>query len=469
MDVVVVGAGPAGVMAALRAAELGARTTLVTRGAFGGMAAHDGPVPVRTLAHAARLVRDARRLDRYGISAGTPRLDYSRLLERVGEVVALVRDHSSLRAQAERLGVTIHEHVGAVRFADAHTLEAGNGLRLKGERFVLCTGGRNRPLEVPGAGLVATHTDAFGLSSVPESMIVIGGGMTGLQVAWIFQAFGTRVDVFQRGERILADEDPDVSTAVAAGLRAGGIAIHEGFGSIEAFERTERGVRMRYAKDGAVHHAEAALAVLAIGWAADASSLELAAAGVALDARGFVAVDETMRTSAPHIFAAGDATGRSVLVPPAVLDAHVAATNAVQGASVTRAASLVPMGGFTDPEYAHVGPTEAEARRDHDVVVGTIRFAEVARAVIDGHDEGFCKIVAERSTRRILAGHVVGERAADIVQAIAIAIAGGMKVDELARLSLAFPTYVGIVTRAAYRAARAIDPAFAAPAQAEGL
>src|SRR5262247_4191130 len=156
-------------MAALRAAELGAATTLVTRGEFGGMAAHDGPVPVRTLAHAARLIAGARRLERYGIGAGEPRLDYPRLLDRVREVTRDVAQRSSLREQAERLGVTVQERAGRARFVDPHRMMRSAsslsplsvsivcGLRLDAERIILCAGGRSRRLRVPGADLTCTH------------------------------------------------------------------------------------------------------------------------------------------------------------------------------------------------------------------------------------------------------------------------------------------------------------------------
>ena len=132
VDIIVIGAGPAGIIAALRAAELGAQTALITRDEFGGMAANDGPVPVRTLAHAARLIREARQLGQYGIAVGEPALDYPRLLARVREVVDDVRAHSSLRQKIDSLGVTVHEQAGTARFADPHTIETESGLRLRG-------------------------------------------------------------------------------------------------------------------------------------------------------------------------------------------------------------------------------------------------------------------------------------------------------------------------------------------------
>src|SRR4249920_675228 len=139
IDIIVVGAGPAGVLAALRAADLGVRTMLVTRAEFGGMAANNGPVPVRTLAHAARLIREARQLGQYGIGVSEPVLDYPRLLARVREVVREARAHSSLRQQIDSLGVTVHEHAGVARFADRHTIETEGGLRLQAEKIIICT------------------------------------------------------------------------------------------------------------------------------------------------------------------------------------------------------------------------------------------------------------------------------------------------------------------------------------------
>ena len=249
IDTIVIGAGPAGVLAALRAADLGARTMLVTRAEFGGMAANDGPVPVRTLAHAARLIREARQLGQYGIGVGKPVLDYPRLLARVREVVGDVCVHSSLRRQIDSLGVIVHEHAGVARFADQHTVETEHGLRLQAEKIIICTGGVSRRLSVPGFELASIHSDAWELTSVPSSMLVIGAGATGVQIASIFNAFGSRIQIFETGPRILPSEDEDVSAAVAAAFRESGIAVHENFGAIDSFEKTSAGVRMIFSKD----------------------------------------------------------------------------------------------------------------------------------------------------------------------------------------------------------------------------
>lgn len=449
MDVVVLGAGPAGLVAALRAADLGARTTLLARDAVGGMAADDGPVPVRTLAHAARLVREARQLSRYGITVSEPALDYARLLARVREVVGEVRGRAAFRRQLDAAGVILHEHGGPARFVDAHHVETASGLRVRGDRFVVCTGGVSRRLALPGAEFTATHSDAWSLAAVPPSMVVVGAGATGMQVASVFRAFGTRVALVQGAPRVLPSEDVDVSAAVETGFRARGIDVR--FGTITRFERTPGRVRTVLAAGEPV---DAALVVVAVGWTADTKTLGLDAAGVKADARGFVRVDAHLRTTAPHVYAAGDVTGRRMLVPPAMQDAFVAATNAVRGPTGRAAAGVCPVGSFTDPEYASVGLTEAAAREMRDVVTAVARFDEATRAIVDGCTEGFCKLVVARDTGELLGCHVVGDRAVEIVQAATIALAAGMSVDALARLPLSFPTYIGILGRAAAMAAR---------------
>ena len=456
-DVVVIGAGPAGVTAALRAADLGAKTLLVSRGEFGGMAANDGPVPVRTLAHAARLLRDARQLDRYGIRGSAPSLDYAALLSRVKEVVGEAGRNSSFRPQLEALGVSIRDNAGSARFEDAHTMAIGAADRVRAAKFIVCTGGRSRKLPIPGFELTATHSDAWALRAIPASMIVVGAGATGAQVASIFNAFGTRVQLFQAGPRILPTEDADVSAAVAEAFRASGVAVHEDFGTIERFERTPSGVRMTYGKDRASKSAEASLVVTAVGWVADTEALAPAAAGIELDERGFIRVDEQLRTSAAHVFAAGDAVGRMMLVPQAIQGGFMAATNAVRGTTLRTGAQAAPIGSFTDPEYAQVGLTESRARERHAVAVGKIPFDATTRTIIDGRTGGFCKIVVDAATRKILGCHIVGERAVEIAQLASLAMAGGMSVDALARAPLSYPTYGAVLGRVAAQVARAMN------------
>ena len=215
---------------------------------------------------------------------------------------------------------------------------------------------------------------------------------------------------------------------------------------------------MNYTKDGRQDSTEASLAIVAVGWMADTAGLKLAAAGVELDQRGFVKVNEYMQTSAPHIFAAGDITGRLMLVPQALQGGFIAATNAVRSNSRPLGKHVCIAGSFTEPEYAQVGLTEQKAREQSNVVVAKIRFDSTTRTIIDGRTFGFCKLIADRQTSHILGCHVVGERAVDIVQVAAVAMAGGMRVEDLAQVPLSFPTYAGMLVNAAVRAASEINP-----------
>jgi pyruvate/2-oxoglutarate dehydrogenase complex dihydrolipoamide dehydrogenase (E3) component len=457
VDVLVVGAGPAGVLASLRAARLGARTALITRDEFGGMAANDGPVPVRTLAQAARLIREARQLPRYGIAAGEPSLDYIQLLARVREVTEDVRVHSLLRDDLDSAGVAIHERAGTARFVDPHTIESDNAPRLEADKVIICTGGAPRPLAVPGFDLTATHSDAWHLSAVPASLLVIGAGATGVQLASIFNAFGSYVQLVEVAPRILMSEDEDVSTTVSLALAASGVRIVEDAGTIDRFEHSPSGVRLIHSANGAENSLDATIAVVAVGWLAATAGLNLDRAGVRTDRRGYVQVDSHQRTSAPHIFAAGDVTGRAMVVHEAVREALVAATNAASGATSPLPTQVSPIGSFTDPEYASVGLTETAAREGREVAVATVRFDSLPRPIIDGRETGFCKLIVDRQSRRILGCHIVGERAVELAQLAATAMAAEMPVEQLALVPYSFPTYANALGRAAVDVAIELD------------
>ena len=203
------------------------------------------------------------------------------------------------------------------------------------------------------------------------------------------------------------------------------------------------------------------MAVVAAGWVANTAGLGLAAAGVENDHRGYVQVDSELRTTAPHIFAAGDITGHLMVVHEAVREGYLAATNAVLGGTTVLPAEVSPIGSFTDPEYASVGVSEAAARNSRDVIVATERFGSLARPIIDGRSTGFCKLVVDRELHTILGCHIVGERAGELAQLAAVAMASGMRVEQLALVPFSFPTYANAIGRAAVRAARTLE----APAQ----
>jgi dihydrolipoamide dehydrogenase len=288
-------------------------------------------------------------------------------------------------------------------------------------------------------------------------MLVIGAGATGVQVASIFNAFGSSVHLVEAAPRILMSEDHDVSQAVRDALAASGIEIVENAGVIERFERSAAGVRVVCSSGSAEHQIDATLAVVAIGWVAATTELNLDAIGVQTDQAGYVRVDDRMRTTAAHIFAAGDVTGRAMVVHEAVRQGLVAGTNAVLGATTVLPAQMSPIGSFTDPEYASVGLTEAAAREHREVVVEKVRFDSLPRPIIDGRQMGFCKLVVDRELHTILGCHVVGERAVELAQLAATAMAAQMPVEQLALVPFSFPTYANALGRAAIAAAVDLD------------
>ena len=210
-------------------------------------------------------------------------------------------------------------------------------------------------------------------------------------------------------------------------------------------------MRLVYSRSGAQAHVDATLAVVAVGWAANTYGLDLAAAGVETYSRGYIKVDSELRTTAPGIYAAGDVTGHLMVVHEAAREAYLAATNATLGRTDALPAEVSPLGSFTDPEYASVGLSEASARESHDVIVGTERFDSLPRPIIDGRPTVFCKLVAEREHHAILGCHIVGERAVELAQLAAVALASGMKVEQLALVPFSFPTYANVLGRAAIR------------------
>jgi pyruvate/2-oxoglutarate dehydrogenase complex dihydrolipoamide dehydrogenase (E3) component len=237
-----------------------------------------------------------------------------------------------------------------------------------------------------------------------------------------------------------------------------GIRILEDAGTTERFESCPTGVRLIYTKSDTRQHVDATVAVVAVGWVANTSGLDLAAAGVQTDQRGYVWVDSQLRTTVPHIFAAGDITGHLMVVHEAVREGYLAATNAVLGSTSAMPAEVSPIGRFTDPEYASVGVTEATARNSRDVIVATERFDSLARPIIDDRPTGFCKLVVDRQLHTILGCHIVGERAGELAQLAAVAMASGMKVEQLALVPFSFPTYANAIGRAAVEAARNLEP-----------
>ena len=452
-EVVVIGGGPAGVTAALRAGELGAGVALVERGNLGGTCTNDGCVPTRVLAHAARLARDAEQFADYGMTGEAPAVDFARLLNRTQRIVYEVQEKKQLRSRLQAAGVSVFDRVGDTSFSDPHTLTLGDGTTLQGERIVLCAGGHARRLPFPGAELALTHSDVWTMKTLPRTVAVVGAAATGCQLASVFAAFGAEVLLLEAAPRILGGEDEIVSDGVARAFGRRGLGIVTGIGGVEKIERRNGALKLSYSRGDGAHSFDAEAVVLAVGWPGNLGPLDLPAAGIDVE-RGYVRVDDALRTSAPHVFAAGDITGRAMLVQSATYEGALAAENAVLGEGRDYRHAIVPHGGFTDPEYGSVGLTEERARLEEDPMVAVVPYADLDRGVIDGRSEGACKLIVSRSSRRVLGAHIFGEQAVEVVQLAATAMAAGMRVEGLAELELAYPTFTAAIGLAARKIVR---------------
>lgn len=448
-DVVVIGAGPGGTAAALRAADLGARVVVLEAARLGGTCVNSGCVPTRVLARAARLVRDARSAHEHGVIVGDVSVDWRGVVDRVHARVDEVR---AMKAEAERFaaaGVDLVQE-GRARFVDPHTLELDSGRRVVGDSILVCVGGHARRLPIPGAELAILPDEVLDLPALPDRVAVIGGGNTGAQVATVLAAFGSHVTLLDLAPRILMASDADIAREVTDAFVARGVDVRCGIDGVTRLERSASGaIDLVLVEDGAERTLEVDGVVMATGWPADVADLGLEHAGIAVE-RGAIPADEYLRTVVPHVFAVGDANGRDMLVQAAQFEGEAAAENAVLGASVRAPHRLLPAGGFTDPDYAGVGFTEAEARqRDPECVLAVVRYDALDRAVIDDRDVGFLKLVVDRSRSTVLGAHAVGEHAAEVVQALTTAMAAGVRVQTLAEVRFAYPTYTAIVGMAA--------------------
>ena len=448
--VIVIGGGPAGVTAALRARELRAAVTLIEGGALGGVCTNDGCVPTRVLARAARLARNARQFANYGLTPATPQIDFRRLLDKAQEVVYTVHEKKQLQSHLAAAGIQVYADGGPARFVDAHTVELADGTQLAADTFILCVGGRARKLPIPGAEHTLTHSDVWRMKALPASVAIIGAAATGCQLASIFNTFGAEVHLLDLAPRILPGEDGATSAHIALAFAQRGLRVHAGIGGVKGIERSGDGLRLAFVENGAERGVDVAAVIQAVGWAGNSDRLNLAAAGVQIE-RSYVVVDDYLRTSVPHIFAAGDITGRMMLVQSAGHEARIAAENAVLGATRTSSHPIVPHGSFTDPEYASVGLTEEAARAAHDVAVAEVAYADLDRAVIDGRTEGMCKLIADRAGGTLLGAHVVGEQALEIVHMVAAGMVSGMTVAQMAQMEIAYPTYTAVLGLAARR------------------
>lgn len=471
-DVAVVGAGPAGIAAALRAAELGASVLLVERADHvGGTCVNTGCVPTRALAKAARLMREIRAAGAYGIRVSDPELDWSATATLVRERVDLVRESKADLERLEKAGVDVRLSTTA-EFTDADTLrlrdDSADGTAAPTEvtasSVILCVGGHSRVLPIPGAEHALLPEHILTVTELPRSVAIIGGGNTGAQVSTILDSFGVQVTLLDVAPRILMPSDPDVSEAITREFTRLGITVRTGLAGVDSLEKQPDGTILLTWRDAEGADPTTAVfdvVIMAAGWPANVEGLGLEEAGVEIE-RSAVAVDRYFRSSAPHIFAVGDLTGQDMLVQAAQFEAEAAAENAVLGANRATPHHLLPVGAFTDPDYASVGLTEEQAReRDPQCVVALARYDRLERAIIDDRAVGFLKLIADSRRSLILGAHAVGENAVEVIQAVTTAMAAGADVSSLAAVKFAYPTYtaiVGVAARDLLKTAPATSP-----------
>ncbi len=435
-DVIVVGAGSAGFSAAITAVEQGARVALIGHGTIGGTCVNIGCVPSKTFIRAAEAVHGARAASRFaGIRGSAALEDWGALREQKNALVAGLRKAKYVDLIDAYEGLTYIE--GRARLTQGGVLLA-DGRALSSERIIITTGARPALPDIAGIEdvPVLTSTDALDLARLPRSLLVLGGGYIGAELAQMFARLGVAVTLVFRS-RLLPTMEPEIGAALTDYLRQEGLAIEGGL-AYRAIRRTEAGIALDITQDGLERTLEAEQVLVATGRRPNTEGLGLDALGVARTPDGGIRVDGHMRTSRPGIWAAGDVTGRDAFVYMAAYGARIAALDALASEGAAQAQppaydnSAMPSVVFTDPQAASVGLTEAEAvAAGHEVATSVIGLEHVPRALAAHDARGLIKLVADRRTDRLLGAHILAPEGADSIQTAALAIAQGLTVAAL--------------------------------------
>jgi pyruvate/2-oxoglutarate dehydrogenase complex dihydrolipoamide dehydrogenase (E3) component len=454
MSLLVLGAGPAGIAAALQARELGARVTLLEADQAGGTSLNRGPAPVRTLARAARLMRDCSSWAGFGLEGCSPTPNMPEVLANSARVARYAHDTKDIAGHLRHHGIDFVEGLGPVCFTAPRTLRSSAGDSWEADRIILAVGGVPAPLPAPGAEMAFTYRDIHALASLPGHAVVVGGADTGCQIASILADLGASVELLEAGPRLVPSADTSISTDLHQAFERKGIRVQTQC-LVEELHRRDRRIGVRYRTGSVGAHTDADAVFVAVGWLGSTEGLGLDAAGVRTE-RHAIPVDGYLRTNVEHIFAVGDVTGRFMLVPVARQEGRIAAHNAVEGPTRQATYDVVPRASFTDPEYGGVGLTEVEAAADNDIVVGVARYHDLLRPVADGRPDGFCKLIVDRHRHTVLGAHVVGEYSAEIVQTVAACMAANMHIEQISDLQGAYPTFTEAVSMAAQKVCRRI-------------
>lgn len=464
-EVAVLGSGPGGYVAALRAAAAGLRTALVEKDAkFGGTCLHVGCIPSKVFLHTAELLDSIRAAKAHGVRVAPPELDWEGLGKRNRRVIAKMAGGVALLLR--RAGVeTIH---GYGRLAGPGRIEVtppeGEPLRLRARNLVIATGSTARSLPflpIDGERLL-TNAEMFRLPECPRRLGVVGAGAVGAEFASMFRSFGSEVALFEALPRVLPLEDEEVSAAVHAAFRKRGIAVRTD-ARVEGAEVGGSGVRLRYrvgggedsgkADSGKAVEAEFDRLLVAVGRAPRTTDLGLDTVGIEPGPGGFLEVDEHGRTTAPGVFAVGDVVRSAQLAHAASAEAEAAVAAIAGAGSRPVRADRIPAATYSVPEVGSVGLTEkAAAAAGHSLRVGRFRFAANSKANILGDLTGFVKVVAEERYGEVLGVHIVGPRATDLITEAVVALEHEATLESLARSIHPHPTLSEAVAEAAHAA-----------------
>ena len=455
--IVVIGSGPGGYTAAFRAADLGLDTVLIERyEALGGVCLNVGCIPSKALLHAAALIDEAAHSDEIGISFGKPKIDIDKLRSfKQDKVVGqFTKGLAGMAKQRKVRTVT-----GVAKFVSPNELEIvgsdGKTQLLRFEQCIIAAGSQavklpNFPWDDPR---VMDSTDALQLAEVPKKLLVVGGGIIGLEMATVYRALGAEVTVVEFMDQLMPGADKDLVKPLADRLKKQGVAVHLKTKAAKV-EASKKGITVGF--ESAIEGQAPELAsgtfdrvLVAVGRSPNGGKLDADKAGVTVTDRGFIPVDAQMRTNVPHIFAIGDLVGQPMLAHKATHEGKLAAEVAA-GEKKEWVARVIPSVAYTDPEIAWVGVTETEAKaKGLKIGVGKFPWVASARAVGIGRGEGFTKLIFDEHTHRIIGAGIVGVHAGDLISELALAIEMGAEAGDIGATIHPHPTLSESVAMAA--------------------
>jgi pyruvate/2-oxoglutarate dehydrogenase complex dihydrolipoamide dehydrogenase (E3) component len=447
-NLVVLGAGTAGLVTAAGAAGLGAKVALVERHLMGGDCLNVGCVPSKGVLRAARAAAEVRAAWRFGIRVPDGvEIDFAAAMDRMRTARARISHVDSARRFAE-LGVDVF--LGEARFAGADTVEV-DGKRLRFKKAVVATGARAAIPPIPGIEHVEvlTNETVFNLTERPGRLLVVGGGPIGVELSQAFARLGSRVVLVEKAEQLLQREDPEAAEILARAIGRDGVDVRLGTTVME-IERAGADTTVRLKGRDGVSEVGVDRILMGVGRVPNVEGLNLETVGVAYGGRTGIEVDDRLRTTNRRIFAAGDVAIPYRFTHTADFSARIVIQNALFPGRKKLSALTVPWCTYTDPEVAHVGMAERDAERA-GIPVGTfgVPLSEVDRAILDGEDEGFVKIHVKEGTDRILGATIVGAHAGEMISEISVAIVHGIGLGALADVIHPYPTRAEAIRKAA--------------------